>query len=219
MTAPDVLRTLNIPKAHLCVSANVLIAPDLDVCGKILERTLEWVLPGGYLLLLVPSHESARMVANCYVKHRAPKKKLGRSDRYADFKKLDPWDVAHHVWKRWQVRTQCYSLAGLRDLINDAPFDVAVERIEKVEYAWDTELNDVKIPASQAKPYDWCAIVRRCDPDDPTQASPPDEIAPKRPLSRSSSRSAMPPRARLSASGRRQGSTKSLDLAALPRTS
>ena len=55
-----------VEAADLVVSANVLIAPDRDICAAILATTLGRVAPGGYLALLVPSHESARAVANAY---------------------------------------------------------------------------------------------------------------------------------------------------------
>ena len=54
------------------------------------------------------------------------------------------------VWKRWGVRTQCYSLAVLRGLLNVEGYDV--ERIQRVEYDWDTE-RDIKIPKA-ARPFD-----------------------------------------------------------------
>ena len=37
----------------------------------------------------------------------------------------------------------------------------AVERIQRVEYDWDTEL-DIKIHKA-ARPFDWLAVVRRRD--------------------------------------------------------
>ena len=172
------------PAAHLCVSANVLIAPDLGTCGKILATTLDALRPSGYLVLLVPSNESARMVANTYAKYRAKKKKLGPSDRRNDFRTLDAVDVANSVWKRWGVRTQCYTLAALRDFVFAAPHDVEVERVDRVFYPWDTELNDVRIPRAEPRPYDWCAVVRKLD-------APPETAAPSRP---SSASRAAPPR-------------------------
>ena len=36
-----------------------------------------------------------------------------------------------------------------------------VERIQRVEYDWDTEL-DIK-PPKAARPFDWLAVVRRRD--------------------------------------------------------
>ena len=47
------------------------------------------------------------------------------------------------MWKRWGVRTQTYSLGALRGLLNVEGYDV--ERIQRVEYDWDTEL-DIKPP-------------------------------------------------------------------------
>ena len=75
-------------------------------------------------------NESARAVANAYMRHRLPqKKKLGRSDRHRDFTPLNAPDVEAHVWKRWGVRTQCYSLAVLRSLLNVEGFEI--ERIQR----------------------------------------------------------------------------------------
>ena len=81
------------------------------------------------------------------------------SDRHRDFVPLNAPDVEAQVWKRWGVRTQCYSLATLRGLLNVEGYDV--ERIQRVEYDWDTEL-DIKIPKA-ARPFDWLAAVRRRD--------------------------------------------------------
>ena len=63
----------------------------------------------------------------------------------------------------------CYSLASLRGLFDaHAAFDV--ETVHKVEYAWDTELGDCKVPRAVAKPFDWCAVVRR------REVSPEEEV-------------------------------------------
>ena len=64
-----------VERHDLVVSANVLIAPDRAVCEAILAATLKRVANGGYLVLLVPSHESARAVANVYMRHRLPQRK------------------------------------------------------------------------------------------------------------------------------------------------
>jgi SAM-dependent methyltransferase len=150
-----------VERHDLVVSANVLIAPDRAVCEAILAATLGRVANGGYLVLLVPSHESARAVANVYMRHRLPqKKKLGRSDRHRDFTPLNAPEVEAQVWKRWGVRTQTYSLGALRGLLNVEGYDV--ERIQRVEYDWDTEL-DIKPPKAVARPFDWLAVVRRRD--------------------------------------------------------
>ena len=150
----------DVERHDLVVSANVLIAPDRQVCEAILAATLKRVANGGFLVLLVPSHESARAVANVYMRHRLPqKKKLGRSDRRRDFTPLNAPEVEAQVWKRWGVRTQTYSLGALRGLLNVEGYDV--ERIQRVEYDWDTEL-DIKIPKA-ARPFDWLAVVRRRD--------------------------------------------------------
>ena len=150
-----------VERHDLVVSANVLIAPDRAVCEAILAATLKRIANGGYLVLLVPSHESARAVANVYMRHRLPqKKKLGRSDRHRDFTPLNAPEVEAQVWKRWGVRTQTYSLGALRGLLNVEGYDV--ERIQRVEYDWDTEL-DIKPPKAVARPFDWLAVVRRQD--------------------------------------------------------
>lgn len=143
----------------LVVSANVLIAPDRVVCEAILAATLKRVERGGFLVLLVPSHESARAVANAYMRHRLPKKKLGRSERHRDFTPLNAPDVEAMVWKRWSVRTQTYSLAALRGMLDVEGYEV--ERVQRVDYAWDTEIDDVRIPKKATRPYDWLAVVRR----------------------------------------------------------
>ncbi|KAH8044870.1 methyltransferase domain-containing protein [Aureococcus anophagefferens] len=51
--------------------------------------------------------------------------------------------------------TKCYTPA-LRDFVFAAPHDVEVERVDRVFYPWDTELNDVRIPRAEPRPYD-CA--------------------------------------------------------------
>ena len=151
----------DVERHDLVISANVLIAPDRGVCEAILAATLRRVANGGYLVLLVPSHESARAVANVYMRHRLPqKKKLGRSDRHRDFTPLNAPEVEAQVWKRWGVRTQTYSLGALRGLLNVEGYDV--ERIQRVEYDWDTEL-DIKPPKAVARPFDWLAVVQRRD--------------------------------------------------------
>ena len=80
--------------------------------------------------------------------------------------------------------TQAYTLASLRDLLRRAEVPNEVETIDRVEYAWSTELNDVTIPPAQARPYDWCAVVRVGGAPTGDAADPPPR-APPRPSSSS----------------------------------
>ena len=66
------------------------------------------------------------------------------------------------------MRTQCYSMAALRDVLDVDGFEV--ESISRVEYAWSTEINDCRVPRSAPRPFDWLAVVRRAAPDEHNDA-------------------------------------------------
>ena len=92
-----------VPRGHLCLLANVLISPDAAIVGRILATAWSRVLPGGYLVVLVPSAESAQLVCDTARAAQSKGKRCAR-ERWRDFV-VDPAEAAAHGWRRWGVAT------------------------------------------------------------------------------------------------------------------
>ncbi len=127
----------------LCV--NVAVHPALRARAAVLRAVRSLLLPGGTLIVVVPSLESAIMVA------AAEREAIsGRGD----------WDVrseADGVVTIEGMPYQHYSRSGLRDFLASSGFSVT--RIRRVEYSWRSQ--GVR-PGSRLRgtlPWDWIAVA------------------------------------------------------------
>ena len=131
----------------LCV--NVAMHPTLRGRLSVLRAVRSLLVPGGKLLLVLPSLESATMVANAEQEMLARRGETGSGD----------WDVETHgrgVVGIEGVPYKHYTKPELQHTLEGLGFTVA--RIRRVEYSWRSQ--DVR-PGSKYRgrlPWDWIAV-------------------------------------------------------------
>lgn len=165
------------------VMANVLIAPvESGVRTLMLRNAWRSLCPGGRLLAVVPSLESALYVnmrcdeTGCEGPYdggggRRAAPGCAPTDTMRMPSKAEGADLLRGVIKRSGVRTKHFLEPEFRLLAARTGFEV--ESCEKVAYTWRSELDldsDAQVPASLrgaqggALPWDWLFVLRRPEP-------------------------------------------------------
>eukprot|EP00933_Yihiella_yeosuensis_P042610 TRINITY_DN37247_c0_g1_i1.p1 TRINITY_DN37247_c0_g1~~TRINITY_DN37247_c0_g1_i1.p1 ORF type:complete len:426 (+),score=66.31 TRINITY_DN37247_c0_g1_i1:126-1280(+) len=147
------------------VMANVLIAPITDgLRGVMLKNAYRSLCPGGHLLVVVPSLESALYVnMRCdEVDYDGPYTVGAGGSRPS---RDEGADLVKGVLKRSGVRTKHFLEPEFCCLANKAGF--SVEFCEKVLFNWHSELglsSDISVPPALKElplPWDWLFILRK----------------------------------------------------------
>jgi SAM-dependent methyltransferase len=128
----------------LCV--NVAVHPALRARASVLRAVRSLLSPGGTLILVVPSLESATMVAT------AEREAVGIEG---------DWDVRSEedgVVTIEGMPYHHYSKNGLRDFL--ATFGFGVSRIRRVEYSWQSQGVRAGTKWRGKLPWDWIAVAR-----------------------------------------------------------
>ncbi len=129
----------------LCV--NVAVHPALRARASVLRAVRALLVPGGTLILVVPSLESATMVA-------AAEREM--------IKRRGDWDVRSEedgVVTIEGMPYHHYSKGGLRDFV--AGFGFTVSRIRRVEYSWQSQGVPAAAKLRARLPWDWIAVARK----------------------------------------------------------
>lgn len=148
---------LALPKLKVGVCANVLISEEPSVRRGILRTIHRHLAPGGRLLLVVPSLESALFANQRLVEWN---RRLGWSEAQSLASGIKPSrDLMRGLVRLGNVATKHYLREEVSVLLGDAGF--AVSDCDKVEYAWETEF--VAPPRWMGKPgpWDWLFVARR----------------------------------------------------------
>ena len=147
------------PRAHFGVLANVLLSTSQKDNAAILEEVALRLLPHAALLVVVPSTEAALYIRQRLVDARL-EKELGSKACV---------DIPSGVFKRGGVKTKHWLREELELLARKCGF--VMERIGKVEFPWNSEVDDVRVRKSGVPlalnvapyPYDHLAVLRRID--------------------------------------------------------
>jgi SAM-dependent methyltransferase len=141
-------KRLALPKADVALCINVALTPDRRDRRRILENAASSLKRGGRLLLVVPALESDLLVRRRVgdLNGRRAREKAG--ERVADGI-VDAGGVLTKHWTREEI------------LLLAPELGCETISIERVEYAWSTEL--VHPPRSFREPYpwDWLGVLER----------------------------------------------------------
>lgn len=152
---------IQAPMARVAVCANVLIAADADARRGILRTIDRHLAPGGRLLLLVPSLESALFANQRLVEWN---RRLGFGEAEAQASGIPATSRSARELTAGLVRiegvpTKHYLREEVEVLLADAGF--VTQSCDRVEYPWDTEFEDPPAWMQAPGPWDWLFIGRK----------------------------------------------------------
>ncbi|MGH7592457.1 MAG: methyltransferase domain-containing protein [Gemmatimonadales bacterium] len=134
----------------LCV--NVVIHPSVRGRMSVMGAVRSLLVPGGTLILVVPSLESATMVA------RVEQRALRRQGRPG----TGDWDVdtdRHGVVAIEGLPTKHFTRPELRDTLERLGWKVS--RVRRVPYSWQSQGVRPGPGGRRRLPWDWIAVARR----------------------------------------------------------
>lgn len=151
-----------LPPADFALCVNVAIAPSIAHRNRLLDATCRHVRPGGHLVLVVPSLESASFVDFRLIEwnlrdgmkpNRAVRggfrayRPIGNPRAHEGVVRIDQVETKHYLREELLVLLEN---RGLRTL-----------EIEKIEYPWSTEFAGPPRWMKAPFPWDWLFVARK----------------------------------------------------------
>jgi hypothetical protein len=133
---------------------NVAIAPKRRAWHGVLRSATALLKHGGRLLVVVPSVESAALIA------KAEQSELAA--RANGVNKLDSIPNEEGIVSIEGVPTKHYSRTELGETLSK--LGLPVDRIRKVEYTWRSQAVKPPPELRDTLPWDWLAIARKTEP-------------------------------------------------------
>ncbi len=150
-----------IPRVDCVVSVNALIASSMTIRDRILKAIAARLKPGGHLILVVPSLESILLVD---VRFLDWQKRVG-IDPVKALKKTYPSHPSMDLKTRQgivdidRVPTKHYLKEELDVILSSHKLDML--EATKIEYSWDSELDQPPAWMQAPYPWDWLIVARR----------------------------------------------------------
>ena len=153
--------TLTLGKTDFAFCCNVAISPSYTVREKIFHNIQRYLNPGGHLMLIVPSLESA-LYSGFRLFDWNLKAGYAPSNAIRCGFECDSVPTA----KRYQgiidiekVPTKHYLKEELVVLLSD--MQMTVKMVEKIEYDWSTEFSDPPSWMKSPYPWDWLVVAQK----------------------------------------------------------
>jgi SAM-dependent methyltransferase len=158
LAAPGV----RLPRADFALCVNAAIAPSLAHRNRMLDVTCRHLRPGGHLVLVVPSLESAFLtdfrLIECNLRNGmrpgsavrsgfGANPKAGRVRVHEGVLRIDKVETKHYLQEELLILLQS---RGMRTL-----------EIEKIEYPWTTEFTHAPRWMRSPFPWDWLVVARK----------------------------------------------------------
>jgi SAM-dependent methyltransferase len=150
----------HLPQTDVILSLNAAIMPGHDLRLNFLRGMASRLKPGGHLLLDLPSIESLLYGTFREIEwHRRAGVPAKKAERMADVSCISrPRLLARGIFYRGGEPTKHYLREELLVLVRDE-LNLALIDILKMEYDWETEMEDESIPAWMGEPYPWDWLV------------------------------------------------------------
>ncbi|NNC86955.1 MAG: class I SAM-dependent methyltransferase [Akkermansiaceae bacterium] len=145
--------------AAICV--NALLSPSPGAREAMLAAVHAATKPGGAALVVVPAFESVFHVYHSLIRcRRREGKPSGLDPKGADRLLRDEVEsFADGVVRLSGVPTKYWMREELAAAMEDAGF--AIERVRKIEYPWEEELEEPPAWLQTPNPWDWLVVARR----------------------------------------------------------
>lgn len=154
-------KKLKLPKADFAYCCNVAICDDNKKNYQILKNVLRSLKKGGTAVIVIPSFESASntlfQMLQLYKADKIKINKIPKDELNPDQNTLK--QVAEGIHFIDNHPTKHYHIQEIYTLFNQKGF--SIEAIEKIEYAWRTEITDPPKHLKEPFPWDWMMEVKR----------------------------------------------------------
>lgn len=155
-------KKINVPSVDFAFCCNVAMSDDVKRNYRIIKNVLNSLNKGGVALFVLPSLESASLAAwrlvSWYDKEGID---LGDIPR----KELSHLNVNHQkqitegIVMIDKVPTKHYLISELYALFNSGDF--VLQKLDRLEYGWDTEFESPPSWMQDPYPYDWVVEAKR----------------------------------------------------------
>jgi len=151
-------KKVKIPASHVGICINAILTPSLKDRMKFLKSLSVYIKKGGHIIIVVPSMES-------YIFTRVVQYQWKIDAQY--FPSVTPRNKAALKWNHIKqgnadidnVPHKHFLKEELELLLKREGF--AVEKIEKIEYGWDTEFHKPPKWLNKPGPWDWMLVAKR----------------------------------------------------------
>lgn len=156
----DLTKPLKL-KCDVAIAANVLISHQPEMLKQMLKTMSATVKKGGYLIVVVPAMESSLFVYQKIKEIRIAKgESVVKAKKYIEGKiKSDVISLADGVVKVGSVPTKHYVGEEFESLLLQFKMET-VER-NKLEYEWETELENPPRGLTGPYPFDWMFVAQK----------------------------------------------------------
>ena len=149
-------------KGDFAFCCNVAISGNNTRNYRILQNVLNSLKVGGIAIFVLPSLESSSLSSQRMIEwYQKEKTKPGDipKDELTHLDNNDSKHIMQGVFKINNILTKHYSFTELFSFFNAGKFEV--EKIDRVEYDWNTEFNEPPDWMRDPYPFDWLVEVRR----------------------------------------------------------
>lgn len=151
-----------VPPVHFALSVNALLTPDLELQRDTLDVYAEHVRPGGMLLLVVPSLESAHLSRQMLIEWNLSEGATPQAAIHSEFPAASSTEASLArcgVLDTGGVPTKHFLREELIALLQLRRF--RVQSVIKLQYPWTTEFHSPPDWLQEPYPWDWMVLAER----------------------------------------------------------
>ena len=155
-------KKINLPTVDFAFCCNVAMSDNIKRNLRIINNVLNALNSGGTALFVLPSYESASISVLSLIKWYEKE-----GTELADIPKDDLSLLRSQKKKHARegiltiddVPTKHYTVSELYSMFNTGNF--SMQKLDRVEYSWDTEFNSPPAWMQEPYPWDWVVEVKR----------------------------------------------------------
>lgn len=153
---------VRLPKVDFALSVNSILTPSLIRRNRMLDAACRHIRPGGHLVLVVPSLESALLadyrLIEWNLKNGMSPGNAVRSG-FIRYQGTDNPRLRQGIIKIDDVDTKHYLEEELIILLKGRKMEVL--EIEKIQYSWETEFDQPPRWMKEPFPWDWLCVAKK----------------------------------------------------------
>lgn len=142
----------------LVVCINAILIPDVEKREVFFKSLQNCINPGGHLLLVVPSFESF-LFSEFIVDRSNRKAGININMNNGTVSKKQHYQFMQGIAKLAEAPTKHYLKEELITTLREHAF--TIQHVDKIEYPWENEIQDLKLKLKDPYPWDWLVIAQR----------------------------------------------------------